>query len=172
MVRTAMIGLTLVGATLGGCEHPPQLRETAACDGVPEVKLTGRVTDAANILDVTQEANLTSQLANYEQETRHQMVIATVPSLNGAEVANVGWCLGNRWKIGRKDLNDGIVIVMAPNERRMAISTGLGMEEELTDAEARQVIQKMTPLFKSGDYAGGLELGISAVASETGGGAK
>lgn len=166
--RAALLS-ALAAPLLTGCADPAPVRETAACDGVPELKLVGRVTDAANILDVAQEANLNNQLANYEQETRHQMVIATVPSLNGAEVANVGWCLGDRWEIGRKDVNDGIVVVMAPNERRIAISTGLGMEEKLTDAEALQVIRKMTPLFKSGDYAGGLELGISAVASETGG---
>jgi uncharacterized protein len=130
--------------------------------------LAGRVTDAANILTAEEEVRLSDRLARYEARTKHQMVIATTPSLNGARVDDVGTCLGNRWGIGRKGQDDGIVILIAPNERQMRIATGFGMEKLLTDDKALEVIEQMTPHFKRGDYAGGLATGVEAIAARTG----
>lgn len=152
-----------------GCKaSEPIAKETAACDGVPQMALAGRVTDAANILTDEDERRLTERLTRYEARTKHQMVIATTPSLNGTRVDNFGTCLGNRWKIGRRDYDDGIVILVAPNERQMRIATGTGMEKILTDDKALDVIHRMMPQFKQGDYAGGLSTGIEAIAVETG----
>lgn len=96
------------------------------------------------------------------------MVVATAPTLNGLDVGLVGDCLGNRWGIGDKDRNDGIIILVAPNERRVRISTGTGIQKMLTDDEAKAVIDQMTPFFKAGDYAGGLSLAVDAIAAQTG----
>ena len=155
----------------GGCKAEPESvakKETAACNGVPEIALAGRVTDAANILTPEEETRLSDRLARYEARTKHQMVIATTPGLNGVRVDNFGTCLGTRWGIGRKDHDDGIVILVAPNERRMRIATGTGMEKILTDDKALAVIHQMTPQFKNGDYTGGLSTGIEAIAIQTG----
>lgn len=171
-VRAAALAAPLaILAVAGGCKAAPEsaaTKETAACDGVPDMALTGRVTDAADILTGEEETRLSDRLARYEARTKHQMVVATTPSLNGVRVDNFGTCLGNRWKIGRKDHGDGILILVAPNERRMRIATGLGMEKILTDDKALAVIHQMTPQFKNADYAGGLSTGIDAIAAQTG----
>ena len=96
------------------------------------------------------------------------MVVATVASLNGTTVEDFATCLGNRWGIGRKGKNDGILILVAPNERRVRVATGTGIEKLLSDEKAKAVIDQMTPGFKSGDYAGGLTTGIDAIAAQTG----
>lgn len=151
----------------GGCKAAA-LPEAAACAGVPQLALKGRVTDAADILTAEEEAQLSERLARYEQRTKHQMVVATAPGLNGARVDNFGTCLGNRWGIGRKGHDDGIVILVAPNDRQMHIATGSGMEKTLTDDKALAVIHQMTPHFKAGDYTAGLSTGIDAIAIQTG----
>ena len=171
-MRAAALAVPLAILTVaGGCKAAPEpaaAKETAACDGVPQMALAGRVTDAANILTPEEETRLSDRLARYEARTKHQMVVATTPSLNGARVDNVGTCLGNRWKIGRKGHDDGILVLIAPKERQMRIATGTGMEKILTDDKALAVIHRMTPRFKQGDYAGGLSAGIEAIAVETG----
>jgi len=96
------------------------------------------------------------------------MVIVTAPTLNNLDVATVGDCLGNRWGIGDNERNDGILILVAPNERRARISTGTGMEAMLTDEEAKAVIDQMTPHFRSNDFAGGLSAAVEAIAAQTG----
>jgi uncharacterized protein len=111
---------------------------------------------------------LSERLARYEADTQHQMVVATAPSLHGVRVDNFGTCLGNRWKIGRKGQDDGILVLVAPNERQMRIATGAGMEKILTDDKAQAIIHRMTPYFAKADYAGGLSTGVDAIAAETG----
>lgn len=152
----------------GGCKEAPP-PEPAYCTGVPPMALQGRVTDAAEILSEEEEASLSQRLARYEERTKHQMVVATVPALNGALPIEFATCLGNRWKLGRKGEDDGILILVAPNERQTSIATGLGMEKMLTDEKAKAVIDdRIMPLFKQADYAGGLSTGIEAIAAQTG----
>jgi len=171
-MRAAVLAAPLaILSVAGGCKAAPApvaAKETATCDGVPKMALAGRVTDAADILTREQETRLADRLAGYEKRTKHQIVVATAPSLNGVRVDNFGTCLGNRWKIGRKGHDDGIVILVAPNERQMNIATGIGMEKILTDDKALAVIHRMTPQFKEGNYAGGLSTGIEAIAAQTG----
>lgn len=156
----------------GGCkaEAPPVSapQETALCKGVPPMTLEGKVTDAAAILSDEEEARLSDRLDRYEERTRHQMVVATTPSLNGMSVDDFGTCLGNRWGIGHKDRDDGVLILVAPKERQMRIATGTGMEKTLTDDKALAVVHEMTPRFQQGDYVGGLSTGIDAIAAQTG----
>ena len=166
-IAASLTMLVIVGGCNGG-SGPAAAKETAACDGVPQMALAGRVTDAANILPAEDEARLSGRLARYERDTQHQMVIVTTPSLHGVRIDNFGTCLGNRWGIGRKDQDDGVVILIAPNERQMRIATGSGMEQMLTDEEALAVVRQMTPRFGDRDYAGGLSAGIDAIAAQTG----
>jgi uncharacterized protein len=167
-VRRAALAAPLAMLMIAsGCKAAPP-PESVVCKGVPQMVMQGRVTDAADILSKDEEARLSDRLAKYEQRTRHQMVVATTASLNGARVDNFGTCLGNRWAIGRKDHDDGVLILVAPGERQMRIATGSGMEKTLTDDKALAVVQQMTPRFKQGDYAGGLSIGIDAIAAQTG----
>lgn len=164
----APLAILLVAVGCKAAPEPAAGPETAACDGVPQMTMAGRVTDAGEILTAGEEARLSERLARYEERTKHQMVIATVAGLNGARVDNFGTCLGNRWGVGRKGHDDGILILIAPNDRQMRIATGSGMEKMLTDDEALAVIHDMTPHFKAGDYAEGLSTGIEAIAALTG----
>ena len=167
-VLAAPLAILLVASGCTAAPEPATAKETAACDGVPRMMLAGRVTDAADILTGEEEARLSDRLARYETRTKHQMVVATTPSLHSARVDNFGTCFGSRWAIGRKHHDDGIVILVAPNERQMRIATGTGMEKILTDDKALAVIREMTPQFEQGDYAGGLATGIDAIAAQTG----
>ncbi len=123
----------------------------------PSLALTGRVTDAAEILTPAQEASLSAKLERLERMTNHQMVIATVPSLGGLDVATFARNLANSWGIGRKGHNDGVVLLVAPNERKVRIAVGYGLEKTLTHALCKQIIdEQMLPRFRKGD----LPLGI------------
>lgn len=130
--------------------------------------LQGRITDAANILSAEVEQQLSERLAAYEQRTTHQMVVATTSALNGADPMEFATCLGRRWGIGDAKRDDGILILVAPNERQSSVAVGYGMEKALTDVEAKAVIEDMIPSFKKSDYASGLRIGIDAIAAQTG----
>jgi uncharacterized protein len=130
----------------------------------PVVALTGRVTDAADILNPEQEASLSAKLEQLERATHHQMVVATVPTLRGADIATFTKDLANSWGIGRKGYDDGVVILVAPNERQARIAVGRGMEKTLTNDLCRKIIQEqMLPRFREGDLPGGIEAGADAV---------
>lgn len=134
----------------------------AQAQNFPE--LTGRVVDAANILSPATEADLTAKLATLETQSQRQFVIATVPDLQGYEVSDYGYQLGRHWGIGDKERNDGVVLLIAPNERKMNISVGYGVEPVLTDAMSGSIIRnEITPKFKDGDFDGGVTAGADAI---------
>jgi uncharacterized protein len=122
--------------------------------------LSGRVVDAANILPPDQEAALTAKLAALEQQTTRQLVVATVPDLEGYDIAEYGYKLGDSWKIGQKGENNGMILLVAPNERRVRIEVGPGLEAIVPDVLASRIIRnEIVPRFKAGDYPGGIEAG-------------
>jgi uncharacterized protein len=130
-------------------------------------KLTGRVVDQANIIPTTEEANLNIQLEQLEKTTGHQLVVATVDSLDGNDITDYGYRLGREWKIGNAEKDDGVVFLIAPNERRMNISVGYGLEPVLTDALSGRIIRDIvTPKFKAGDMPGGIQDGVNAIAQQ------
>ena len=130
-------------------------------------KLTGRVVDQADIIPADKEASLTAQLAQLEKTSGHQLVVATVTSLDGNDIGDYGYKLGRAWGIGGKAENDGVVFLIAPNERRMNISVGYGLEPVLTDALSGRIIRNdVTPKFKAGDYPGGIQAGVDAIAEQ------
>lgn len=129
-------------------------------------KLTGRVVDAANLLDPAQEQALTAKLAALEQQSGRQLVVATIPDLQGYEIDQYGYQLGRNWGIGDKQRNDGTLLIVAPNERRVRIENGYGLEGVLTDAVSARIIRNaITPRFKAGDYPGGIIAGVDQIAS-------
>ena len=131
-------------------------------------KLAGNpVVDQADIIPAAEEAALNTQLLDLEKRTGHQLVVATVGDLEGRDVADYGYRLGREWGIGDAERDDGVVFLIAPNERRMHIAVGLGLEPILTDALSGRIIRDtITPRFKDGDYPGGIQAGVNAIAQQ------
>lgn len=131
--------------------------------------LTGRVVDEANILSPAAEQRLTGELEALEAKTGHQMVVATVPDLQGYEIEDYGYQLGRTWGIGDKDRDDGVVFLVAPNERKVRIEVGYGLEPVLTDALSSLILQRQViPAFKAGDMEGGVLAGAESVIAQLG----
>jgi uncharacterized protein len=136
-------------------------------------KLTGRVVDDANILDPAVRARLTEKLAALEQKTTTQIVVVTLPSLQGYDIADYGYRLGRAWGIGQKGSNNGAILIVAPNERAVRIEVGYGLEGTLTDAVSRLIIENaILPRFRTGDFAGGIERGTEDLIDLASGGAE
>ncbi len=127
-------------------------------------KLTGRVVDAANLLSPEQEAQLTAMSDATEKASGRQLVVATVPDLQGYPIEDYGYRLGRAWKIGQGEADNGIILIVAPNERRVRIEVGYGLEPVMTDALSGIIIRDtITPRFKAGDMGGGIVAGASAI---------
>jgi len=132
--------------------------------------LTGRVVDDAGILSDDTKDRLTSMLEQQEKQTGVQVVVATIKSLQGYDIDDYGYQLGRKWGIGQKGKDNGVVILVAPNDRKMRIDVGYGNEGQLTDAQSKLIIAEiMTPYFKRGDYDGGVLAGTDAVLKAIGG---
>jgi uncharacterized protein len=126
-----------------------------------------RVVDAADILPAQDEAALDSKLAGYEKETGRQMVVATVPDLQGYPIEDYGYRLGRAWGIGGKDKDDGTLLLVAPNDRKVRIEVGYGVEPILTDAFSSVIINtQILPRFKVGDYVNGINAGTDAIIAQ------
>jgi uncharacterized protein len=128
--------------------------------------LSGRVVDDAGILDEGTRAALTQKLAEFEAKTTDQLVVVTLKSLQGTSIEDFGVELGRHWQIGQKDKNNGVLLIVAPNERRVRIEVGYGLEGALTDAVSRLIIENgITPRFRAGDFAGGITRGVDDIIS-------
>ena len=126
--------------------------------------LTGRVVDQAGLLSPSQEAELSAKLEALEAQHTDQFVIVTVNSLEGEDIADYGVELGREWKIGQANANNGVLMIVAPNERKVRLEVGYGLESVLTDALSSQIIQqKILPRFRDSDYPGGINAGADAV---------
>jgi len=126
--------------------------------------LTGRVVDDANILSSDTKAQLTDKLAALESKTSRQLVVVTIPSLEGYEISDYGYQLGRAWGIGQAKLNNGILFIVAPTEHKTRIEVGYGLEPILTDAFSSVIIQtQVLPKFRAGDFNGGVLAGADAL---------
>jgi len=112
--------------------------------------LTGRVVDEAGLMDAATRTALTEQLAGLEQKTTDQLVVVTLKSLQGTSIEDYGYQLGRHWQIGQKDKNNGVLLIVAANERKVRIEVGYGLEGTLTDAVTKLIIESsILPRFKS-----------------------
>ncbi|MFD1301528.1 TPM domain-containing protein [Methylobacterium marchantiae] len=128
--------------------------------------LSGRVVDAAGILKPEEKSGLEAQLKAYEDKTSDQVVVATVPSLQGLTIEDYGNRLFRSWAIGQAKTNNGALLIVAPNDRKVRIEVGYGFEGALTDALSKVIITTaIAPRFKAGDYGGGIKAGIDAMLS-------
>ncbi|WP_375272948.1 TPM domain-containing protein [Sphingomonas sp.] len=130
-------------------------------------KLTGRVVDAANLLSPEQVQQLTQLSAGVEQASTRQLVVATIPDLQGYAIEDYGYRLGRAWGLGQKDANNGVILLVAPKERKVRIEVGYGLEPIVTDALSSVIInQTILPRFRDGDMAGGIVAGANALAEQ------
>lgn len=134
----------------------------AAAQDFPE-RGTAPVVDAANVIDDATEARLTQELAAFEQRSQRQFVIATIPDLQGYDIADYGYRLGREWGLGDAENNDGIILIVAPNEKRMRIEVGYGLEGVIPDGLAFEYIEAMKPYFREGDYSGGIAMAADRI---------
>jgi len=129
-------------------------------------ELTGRVVDQAGILTAHTKNQLDSMLAQHEAATSNQVVVATLNSLQGYPIEDFGYQLGRYWAIGQKGKDNGVLLIVAPKERKVRIEVGYGLEGSLTDALSKNIIEAViTPRFKQGDMNGGVLEGTRAILS-------
>lgn len=126
--------------------------------------LTGRVVDQADVLDASTEQALTDQLAAHERATSNQVVVLTIPSLEGESVERVALDVFNTWGLGQADTDNGVLILIARDDREMRIEVGYGLEGTLTDSRAGRIIRsEFVPAFRNGNYDAGTLAGVNAV---------
>ncbi|MDT3734677.1 MAG: TPM domain-containing protein [Denitratisoma sp.] len=126
--------------------------------------LSGRVVDNAEILGAETKLKLAEQLKAHEAETGNQIAVLTVPSLEGESVESYAEQVFNAWKLGQKGKDNGVLVLVAPDDRRMRIEVGYGLEGTLTDVAASRIVRNvMTPRFKEGNFDAGVAEGVAAV---------
>jgi uncharacterized protein len=131
----------------------------AAAPNFPE--LTGRVVDDAELLSPADEEELTQELKAFEDKSSDQLVVVTLSSLQGYTIEDYGYQLGRHWGIGTAKLNNGVLLIVAPNEHKVRIEVGYGLEGTLTDALSKIIIYNaILPKFRADDYAGGIKDGV------------
>ena len=131
----------------------------AAAPVFPE--LTGRVVDDANLLTYPEEVAITADLKALEDKSSDQVVVVTLPSLQGYTIEDFGYQLGRHWGIGTERFDNGVILLVAPTERKVRIEVGRGLEGTLTDALSKIIIENaILPRFREGDFAGGIKDGV------------
>jgi len=128
--------------------------------------LSGRVVDEANLLSAHVKTFLTQELELHESESTNQVVVVTLKSLQGYTIEDYGYQLGRAWGIGQKDKNNGVLLIVAPNEHKVRIEVGYGLEGELTDALSNNIIQtQILPQFREKNFERGIINGTDAILS-------
>lgn len=142
----------------------------AACNGAAAdapksaLELTGRVVDKAGLLDATTTTALSARLARLERQTGVQMVIATTPTLGGEAINDYSLRLARIWALGSKARNDGLLLLVAPTERKVRIEVGKGLETVMNDEVCDQIIRHlMVPHFRAGDAQAAILAGSGAM---------
>lgn len=127
-------------------------------------QLTGRVVDQAQLLSPEVEQQLTQKLEALERDTSDQLVVVSVSTLQDYPIEDYGYRLGRAWGIGQKDQDNGALLIVAPNERKVRIESGYGLEPILTDALSALIIQnQILPAFRVGGYERGITQGVDAI---------
>lgn len=148
--------LALLLATAAAVQAQPAL--------VPVPALTGRVIDQTGTLSAAQAAALDAKLAGFEAQQGPQIVVVIVPTTQPEDITDFTQRLGDAWKIGRRDVGDGLLLVVARNDRKVRIAPAKALEGAVPDLAARQIIERqIAPAFRADDYAGGLDAAVDAL---------
>ncbi|HEY0103330.1 MAG TPA: TPM domain-containing protein [Brevundimonas sp.] len=140
------------------------LSSASAQPGPTFPALSGRVVDQGDLISAAKELELSEKLAALERDTTDQLVVVTVPDLQGYEIEEYGYQLGRAWAIGQQGKNNGALLIVAPKERKVRIEAGYGLEPVLTDALSAMIIQNdILPSFREGSFERGIEQGVDAI---------
>jgi uncharacterized protein len=151
-----------------GCAWTLMAGAAQAVD-VPELR--GHVNDYAKVLPPDRALALEARLTDYERATGHQLALLTVASLGGDAVEDYSMRAAERWKLGRKGADDGLILVIVPSEHKMRIEVGYGLEGVIPDAIAARIVRDvLAPAFVRKDYAGGIDAAFAVLMHEAGGG--
>ena len=124
--------------------------------------LVGRVVDQTGTLNSGDIASLNQTIRTFEARKGSQIAVLIVPTTDGEAIEPFSLRVAEAWKIGRKKIDDGAVLVIAKNDRHLRIEVGYGLEGALTDVTTKRIIdEEITPKFKSGDFAGGVSAGLN-----------
>ncbi|WP_417565713.1 TPM domain-containing protein [Marinobacter sp.] len=147
------------------------LPATVWAQSTPEFpELTGRVVDRAEMLSPEVETRLSQMLQAHEEASTEQVVVVTLPDLQGFPIEDFGYQLGRHWGIGQKGEDNGALLIVAKEERKIRIEVGYGLEGRLTDAESSVIINRViTPAFRQGDFQAGIVNGAAAMIQVLGG---
>src|SRR5262245_1155874 len=158
-----MAGVRRFGGVLLALALALAFAPAAAEPAFPE--LTGRVVDDADLLSYPDKVAITADLKALEDKSSDQLVVVTLPSLQGYAIEEFGYKLGRKWGIGTEKLDNGVLLIVAPNERKVRIEVGTGLEGTVTDALSRIIIENsILPRFREGDFAGGIKNGVRDIA--------
>ncbi len=131
--------------------------------------LSGRVVDQAHVLSPQAQAELTAKLAALEQKTSRQLVVVTLPSLQGDDIEDYGNKLLRTWGLGQKATNNGVLFIIVPSEHKVRIEVGYGLEGQFTDALSSVILQRsVIPKFRAGDVQGGVVAGTDEIITQLG----
>lgn len=178
MTRSFLLPLLLLCGTAACGAQPQQEKAVAQATSAPTVVaaadlpvLTGRVVDDAAILSDATEARISAELARLEGRTRDQFVLVTTPGLGARSIEEFGLALGNAWGVGQRELDNGVLLIIAPNDRKVRIEVGYGLEGLLTDELAASIIENdLLPRLKRGAFdeaaTGGVERIIAILDSD------
>jgi uncharacterized protein len=126
--------------------------------------LTGRIVDDAHLLAPADKAQIESDLKSLEEKSSDQLVVFTTNSLQGYPIEDFGYQLGRAWGIGQKGTNNGVILIVAPNERKVRIEVGRGLEPQLTDLLTGLIIRnEILPRFKRGEFSAGIKVGVQDI---------
>ncbi len=175
MATTMRVFALVLGLVLGvllpqqvWAQAAPASTATASLVAVPP--LNGRVTDQTSTLSSSQQKALDDQLAQIETSQGSQIVVLIVPTTGAEDVAAFAHRVADRWKIGRSDVGDGVLVLVAKNDRRVRIEVAKALEGAIPDLAASQIIERViTPAFKTGDFAAGLSEGVKALSARIAG---
>ncbi|MFI5311798.1 MAG: TPM domain-containing protein [Gemmatimonadales bacterium] len=152
---------------VGACAWLLSAAAVRAAD-LPELR--GHVNDYAHALAPDRAAALEARLTDYERGTGHQLVLVTLTTLGGQPIEDYSMHVAERWKLGRKGADDGLIVLVVPSEHQMRIEVGYGLEGLIPDAIAARVQREvMGPAFRHGDFAGGIEAAFAVLMHEAGG---
>jgi uncharacterized protein len=156
-ILLAALALSLAGSVLAA----------TADDGlIPIPPLTGRIVDLTGTLTPGQKTALEAQLAAFEQKKGAQIAVLLAPTIQPESIEQFGIRLAEAWKIGRKGVDDGAILIIAREDRQLRIEVGYGLEGALNDATAKRIVSEIiTPHFREGNYAAGVEAGVGAILS-------
>ncbi len=130
--------------------------------------LSGRINDYASMLSAQTATALEQKLATFERETSNQVVVLTVPTLQGETIEGLAIRVGDAWQIGQKDKGNGVILLLARQERKIRIEVGTGLQGVLPDITAAQIIRNViAPRLKAGNYDAGINAGLDAIIAAT-----